>query len=115
MGVHTMRYKLVTWAMSAFFIGVAGGISAFQLISFEPLESAYQTINLGIFMVVCVLLGGKGTLWGADHWRHPVPDIQRSDVELFPWLAMGCARRTDCGHGGLLPGWIDGLAPHNAT
>ncbi len=64
MGIHTMRYKLVTWAMSAFFIGVVGAISAFQLISFEPLESAYQTINLGIFMVVCVLLGGKGTLWG---------------------------------------------------
>ena len=64
MGIHTMRYKLMTWAMSAFFVGVVGGISAFQLISFEPLESAYQTINLGIFMVVCVLLGGKGTLWG---------------------------------------------------
>ncbi len=64
MGIHTMRYKLVTWAMSAFFVGIVGGISAFQLISFEPLESAYQTINLGIFMVVCVLLGGKGTLWG---------------------------------------------------
>ncbi len=64
MGIHTLRYKLTTWALSAFFVGVVGGISAFQLISFEPLESAYQTINLGIFMVVCVLLGGKGTLWG---------------------------------------------------
>ncbi|MEM1384239.1 MAG: branched-chain amino acid ABC transporter permease [Pseudomonadota bacterium] len=64
MGIHTLRYKLVTWSLSAFFVGVAGGISAFQLLHFEPLESAYQTINLGIFMVVCVLLGGKGTLWG---------------------------------------------------
>ncbi len=64
MGIHTLRYKLITWAISAFFIGVAGAISAFQLIHFEPLETAYQTINLGIFMVVCVLLGGKGTLWG---------------------------------------------------
>lgn len=64
MGIHTLRYKLVTWAMAAFFVGMAGAISAFQLIHFEPLETAYQTINLGIFMVVCVLLGGKGTLWG---------------------------------------------------
>ena len=64
MGIHTLRYKLVTWAISAFFVGIAGAISAFQLIHFEPLETAYQTINLGIFMVVCVLLGGKGTLWG---------------------------------------------------
>ena len=64
MGVHTLRYKLITWAMAAFFVGIVGAISAFQLIHFEPLETAYQTINLGIFMVVCVLLGGKGTLWG---------------------------------------------------
>lgn len=64
MGIHTLRYKLITWSISAFFVGVAGAISAFQLIHFEPLETAYQTINLGIFMVVCVLLGGKGTLWG---------------------------------------------------
>ncbi|RMF40768.1 MAG: branched-chain amino acid ABC transporter permease [Alphaproteobacteria bacterium] len=64
MGIHTLRYKLVTWAIAAFFVGIAGSISAFQLIHFEPLETAYQTINLGIFMVVCVLLGGKGTLWG---------------------------------------------------
>ena len=64
MGIHTLRYKLTTWAIAAFFIGIVGGISAYQLIHFEPLETAYQTINLGIFMVVCVLLGGKGTLWG---------------------------------------------------
>ena len=64
MGIHTLRYKLATWSMAAFFVGIAGGISAFQLIHFEPLESAYQTTSLGIFMVVCVLLGGKGTLWG---------------------------------------------------
>lgn len=64
MGIHTLRYKLTTWAMAAFFVGMVGSVSAFQLIHFEPLETAYQTINLGIFMVVCVLLGGKGTLWG---------------------------------------------------
>ena len=64
MGIHTLRYKLITWSMAAFVVGIAGGISGYQLIHFEPLETAYQTINLGIFMVVCVLLGGKGTLWG---------------------------------------------------
>jgi len=72
MGIHTLRYKLITWAMAAFFVGMAGGISGFQLLHFEPLETAYQTIFLGIFMVVCVLLGGKGTLWGpviGDGWR----------------------------------------------
>lgn len=64
MGIHTLRYKLITWSIAAFFVGIVGGISGFQLIHFEPLETAYQTTSLGIFMVVCVLLGGKGTLWG---------------------------------------------------
>jgi len=63
-GINTLSYKLIAWSIAAFFVGIAGAISAYQLIHFEPLESAYQTINLGIFMVVCVLLGGKGTLWG---------------------------------------------------
>ena len=44
MGIHTLRYKLIAWAMAAFFVGLAGGISAFQLIHFEPLETAYPTI-----------------------------------------------------------------------
>ena len=25
MGLHTLRYKLVTWAMAAFFVGMVGG------------------------------------------------------------------------------------------
>ena len=28
MGIHALRYKLITWAMAAFFVGMAGGISA---------------------------------------------------------------------------------------
>jgi len=40
MGLHTLRYKLTAWAIAAFFVGMAGAISAFQLIHFEPLETA---------------------------------------------------------------------------
>ena len=89
MGLHTLRYKLTTWAMAAFFVGMVGSISAFQLIHFEPLESAYQTINLGIFMVICVLLGGKGNVVGARSGGDPVPRVQGGDLELFPGLAVG--------------------------
>ena len=92
MGIHTLRYKLVTWAMAAFFVGVAGGISAFQLIHFEPLESAYQTINLGIFMVVCVLLGGKGTLWGPVIGAilfHLFKEITWNYLLGWQWVALG--------------------------
>lgn len=92
MGLHTLRYKLVTWAMAAFFVGMAGGVSAFQLIHFEPLETAYQTINLGIFMVVCVLLGGKGTLWGPVVGAvlfHVVKEITWNYFLGWQWVALG--------------------------
>jgi branched-chain amino acid transport system permease protein len=92
MGIHTLRYKLITWAMAAFFVGMAGGISAFQLIHFEPLESAYQTINLGIFMVVCVLLGGKGTLWGPVIGAilfHVVKEVTWNYFLGWQWVVLG--------------------------
>lgn len=92
MGIHTLRYKLVTWAMAAFFVGIAGGISAYQLIHFEPLETAYQTINLGIFMVVCVLLGGKGTLWGPVIGAilfHLFKEVTWNYFLGWQWVALG--------------------------
>lgn len=92
MGIHTLRYKLTTWSIAAFFVGVAGGISAFQLIHFEPLETAYQTINLGIFMVVCVLLGGKGTLWGPVIGAvvfHLFKEVTWNYLLGWQWVALG--------------------------
>ncbi|MCP4185980.1 MAG: branched-chain amino acid ABC transporter permease [Gammaproteobacteria bacterium] len=92
MGIHTLRYKLITWAIAAFFVGVAGGISGFQLIHFEPLETAYQTINLGIFMVVCVLLGGKGTLWGPIVGAilfHLFKEVTWNYFLGWQWVALG--------------------------
>ncbi len=92
MGIHTLRYKLITWAMAAFFIGIIGGISGFQLIHFEPLESAYQTTSLGIFMVACVLLGGKGTLWGPIVGAilfHVVKEVTWNYLLGWQWVALG--------------------------
>jgi len=92
MGIHTLQYKLVMWSMAAFFVGIVGGISAFQLIHFEPLETAYQTINLGIFMVVCVLLGGKGTLWGPVIGAilfHVFKEVTWNYFLGWQWVALG--------------------------
>jgi len=92
MGIHTLRYKLITWSIAAFFVGIAGGISAFQLIHFEPLETAFQTINLGIFMVVCVLLGGKGTLWGPVVGAilfHVFKEVTWNYFLGWQWVALG--------------------------
>ncbi len=92
MGIHTLRYKLIAWAMAAFFVGISGAFSAFQLIHFEPLETAYQTINLGIFMVVCVLLGGKGTLWGpviGAIMFHVFKEVTWNYLLGWQWVALG--------------------------
>jgi branched-chain amino acid transport system permease protein len=92
MGIHTLRYKLVTWAMAGAVVGMAGAISGFQLIHFEPLETAYQTINLGIFMVVCVLLGGKGTLWGPVLGAvlfHVFKEVTWNYLLGWQWVALG--------------------------
>ena len=92
MGIHTLRYKLITWAIAAFFVGIAGGLSAYQLISFEPLETAFQTINLGIFMVVAVLLGGKGTLWGPVIGAilfHVLKEVTWTYFLGWQWVALG--------------------------
>ena len=92
MGIHTLRYKLVTWAMAAFIVGIAGAFSGYQLIQFEPLETAYQTINLGIFMVVCVLLGGKGTLWGPVIGAilfHVLKEVTWTYFLGWQWVALG--------------------------
>ena len=116
MGIHTLQYKLATWAMAAFFVGVAGAISAFQLIHFEPLESAYQTINLGIFMVVCALLGGKGTLWGPVVGAilfHVFKEVTWTYLLGWQWVALGVLIVATVVYfeGGVV-GWLMERKPH---
>ena len=64
MGLHTLRYKTIAWAISAFFLGITGGLFGNMTGFIEPLEVAFPTITFGIFMVAMCLLGGKGTFWG---------------------------------------------------
>lgn len=64
MGIRTLRYKTVAWSIAAFFLGIAGAIFGNFNIFFEPIDVAFPTVTFGIFMVLMVLLGGKGTLWG---------------------------------------------------
>ena len=64
LGLHTKRYKTVAWCISAFFLGIVGGLFGNMTGFIEPLEVAYPTLTFGVFMVAMTLLGGKGTLWG---------------------------------------------------
>jgi len=64
MGIHTTRYKIVAWCLSAFFLSLAGG-GAGHLIGFiDPTEVAFAGATFGVWMILMAILGGKGTLWG---------------------------------------------------
>jgi ABC-type branched-subunit amino acid transport system ATPase component/ABC-type branched-subunit amino acid transport system permease subunit len=61
-GIHTVRYKVLSFVSSAVFLGVAGGIYAYYLTFIDP--RGMFDILVSVSMVLAVLLGGKGTIWG---------------------------------------------------
>jgi branched-chain amino acid transport system permease protein len=64
MGLHTTRYKVMAWSVSAFFLGIGGGAMG-NLIGFiDPIDTAFAGPTFGVWMVLMAILGGKGTLWG---------------------------------------------------
>jgi len=92
MGIHTLRYKSVAWAISAFFLGIAGAIFGNFNIFIEPLEVAFPTTTFGIFMVLMVLLGGKGTLWGPVIGAvlfHIIKELTWTYLLGWQWVALG--------------------------
>ena len=64
MGIQTMKYKIVGWMVSAFFCGLAGGIMGGLIGYIDSTDVAFDGREMGVFMVLMAILGGKGTLWG---------------------------------------------------
>jgi branched-chain amino acid transport system permease protein len=64
MGLHTRAYKRTALVIAAFFLGIAGAVFGNMTGFIEPRDIAFPTTTFNIFMVLMVLLGGKGTLWG---------------------------------------------------
>ena len=64
MGLRTTQYKTTAWCVSAFFLGLMGGVVG-NLVGFiDPREVAFAGSTFGVWMVLMAILGGKGTLWG---------------------------------------------------
>jgi branched-chain amino acid transport system permease protein len=61
-GVAVGRYKLVVFALSAAFAGLAGGVYAFYVGYIAP---GSFPVLLSIEYVVMAVVGGLGTIWGA--------------------------------------------------
>jgi branched-chain amino acid transport system permease protein len=62
MGIATFRYKLYAFVLSAVGPGIVGGLSARDQGYIEPI-SVFSLVTT-ITMIVMVLFGGKGTVWG---------------------------------------------------
>ena len=62
MGIDTFRYKLYAFLLSAAAPGIVGGLAARDQGYIEPM-SVFPLITT-ITMIVMVLFGGKGTIWG---------------------------------------------------
>ncbi|GAA4558828.1 branched-chain amino acid ABC transporter ATP-binding protein/permease [Planotetraspora kaengkrachanensis] len=61
-GVNTTRFKIVAYAASSFFIGMAGGVYAYYLTFINPVGSF--AILGSVTIVLATLTGGRGTLYG---------------------------------------------------
>ena len=62
MGVHVLRHKLLALALSSFFAGLAGGVFAFQQISYYPSAPFGPLWTFDALLITFV--GGLGTLTG---------------------------------------------------
>jgi ABC-type branched-subunit amino acid transport system ATPase component/ABC-type branched-subunit amino acid transport system permease subunit len=61
-GINTPVYKSLGFAASAVFLGMAGGVYGYYLTFIDP--SGMFDIILSVQIVLAVILGGRGTLWG---------------------------------------------------
>jgi branched-chain amino acid transport system permease protein len=92
MGLHTNRYKRIAWAIAAFFLGISGAVFGNMTGFIEPLEVAFPTVTFGVFMVLMVLLGGKGTLWGpviGATLFHVIKEVTWTYLLGWQWITLG--------------------------
>jgi branched-chain amino acid transport system permease protein len=64
MGHYTTRIKVAAWTMSAFFLGIAGGIYGNLKRFIDAPNVAFPSATIGVWMILMAILGGKGTLMG---------------------------------------------------
>jgi branched-chain amino acid transport system permease protein len=62
MGVHVLGHKLLAFALSSFFAGLAGGVFAFQQISYYPAAPFSPLWTFDALLIT--FIGGLGTLGG---------------------------------------------------
>lgn len=86
MGVNLTIYKTMSFAVSAFYAGVAGGMYGFVVGFFDPFTF---NLILSILFLVMVVVGGLGSIMGAIMGAFLITYLQYDllkNVENLPWL-----------------------------
>lgn len=79
MGVNTTQYKVIAWALSALFTGLAGAVYALWTTFIEP--AGVFSILIVVKFMVMLLLGGQGTVAG--------PVVGAAVIELLSTVVWG--------------------------
>ncbi len=80
MGVNTVRTKLLAFALGAAFAGVAGSLQASYL---GATTSDFFQFSTSILVLIMVILGGIGNIWGVLVGAIALVYIDKS---FLPWL-----------------------------
>jgi branched-chain amino acid transport system permease protein len=86
MGVNLTIFKTISFAVSAFYAGVAGGLYAFVVSFFDPFTF---NLILSIIFLVMVVVGGPGSILGAVMGAALITYLQYDllkNVEELPYL-----------------------------
>ena len=89
MGVDNRHYKSMTFGVSAAFTGVGGALSA---IAVQFVSPDSFTLFLSISLLVGIVVGGVGTLWGALFgavFIMFVPSLAEKVSKAAPWAVYG--------------------------
>ncbi len=85
-GINVTKYKLVTFALTAFFAGVAGSLYSHN---FSTLQASKFDYNLSILVLVFVVLGGIGSIRGsiiASVLLTLIPELLRGSIGKYRML-----------------------------
>lgn len=89
MGVDNRHYKSMTFGVSAAYTGVGGALSA---IAVQFVSPDSFTLFLSISLLVGIVVGGVGTLWGAFFgaiFIMFVPNLAEQVSKAAPWAVYG--------------------------
>ncbi len=83
-GVNTTLYKVLAFALSAYFVALGGGVWSYFTTHISPVFAF--DILIGVDMILMTMLGGSGTLWGPVLGAFIL--IPASDLILFTFKSQ---------------------------